>query len=148
MSGFYGGGSNTAAFFMFCVMHVRALRLRHSKLDEMMASQFTVHGRLWIEGPDGTVLGHGRVELLEKIDALGSLSAAANALGMSYRYAWKLVKSMNAHSDSPLITLNAGGRGGGHASLTEVGRKAVASYRDTNREFEQFLSEQSDKLPG
>ncbi len=113
-----------------------------------MASQFTVHGRLWIEGPDGTVLGHGRVELLEKIDALGSLSAAATALGMSYRYAWKLVKLMNEHSDSPMITLNAGGRGGGHASLTQAGREAVATYRQTDREFEQFLSQQSEKLPG
>lgn len=110
-----------------------------------MASQFTVHGRLWIEGPDGTVLGHGRVELLEKIDELGSLSAAANALGMSYRYAWKLVKSMNEHSGAPLLTLNAGGRGGGHASLTSAGKEAVAAYRQTDREFEQFLSEQSDK---
>ncbi|MCX4193651.1 winged helix-turn-helix domain-containing protein [Methylophaga sp. OBS1] len=113
-----------------------------------MTSQFTVHGRLWIEGPDGTVLGHGRVELLEKIDALGSLSAAAAALGMSYRYAWKLVKSMNEHGDNPLITLNAGGRGGGHASLTAAGSEAVARYRQTDREFEQFLSQQSEKLPG
>lgn len=113
-----------------------------------MASEFTVHGRLWIEGPDGTVLGHGRVELLEKIADLGSLSAAANALGMSYRYAWKLVKLMNEHSDTPLIKLNAGGRGGGHAELTDAGRKAVATYRRTDKEFEQFLSAQSDMLPG
>lgn len=112
-----------------------------------MTSTFTVHGRVWIEGPDGTILGHGRVELLEQIEALGSLSAAANALDMSYRYAWKLVKSMNEHSDTPLIRLNAGGRGGGHATLTEAGKAAVASYRRTDREFEQFLSEQSDKLP-
>lgn len=112
-----------------------------------MTSQFTVRGRLWIEGPDGSIIGHGRVELLEHIEALGSLSAAASALDMSYRYAWKLVKSMNEHSDTPLIRLNAGGRGGGHASLTEAGKAAVASYRQTDREFEQFLSEQSDKLP-
>jgi len=112
-----------------------------------MASQFTVHGRLWIEGPDGTIIGHGRVELLEKIDALGSLSAAATALGMSYRYAWKLVKLMNEHSDSPLITLRSGGRGGGHAELTATGKNAVSTYRRTDREFEQFLTEQADKLP-
>lgn len=113
----------------------------------VMASQFTVHGRLWLEGPDGTILGHGRVELLEKIDDLGSLRAAASALGMSYRYAWKLVKSMNDYGDAPLISLNAGGRGGGHAVLTEAGKEAVAAYRRTDREFEQFLSEQSDKRP-
>ena len=113
-----------------------------------MATQFTVHGRLWIEGPDGSILGHGRVELLEQIEALGSLSAAAGALDMSYRYAWKLVKSMNEHSDTPLLKLNAGGRGGGHATLTEAGKAAVAAYRRTDREFEQFLADQTDKLPG
>ncbi|WP_438970280.1 winged helix-turn-helix domain-containing protein [Methylophaga sp.] len=113
-----------------------------------MASQFTVHGRLWIEGPAGTIIGHGRVELLEKIDELGSLSAASAALGMSYRYAWKLVKSMNEHSDRPLTKLSSGGRGGGHAELTETGKEAVATYRQTDREFEQFLSQQAEKLPG
>jgi len=112
-----------------------------------MASQFTVHGRLWIEGPDGSIIGHGRVELLEKIEELGSLTAAASALEMSYRYAWKLVKSMNEHSDSPLISLNAGGRGGGHAELTSAGKEAVQTFRRTDREFEQFLSEQTNKLP-
>ena len=112
-----------------------------------MASQFTVHGRLWIEGPDGTILGHGRVRLLEKIEELGSLSAAATALGMSYRYAWKQVKSMNEHGREPLISLNAGGRGGGHAELTEAGKSAVNAYRFTDRQFEQFLSNQSDTSP-
>lgn len=112
-----------------------------------MTSQFTVHGRLWIEAADGTIIGHGRVNLLEKIDDLGSLSAAATALGMSYRYAWKLVKSMNEHSDKPLITLSSGGRGGGHAELTTTGKEAVATYRRTDQEFEQFLSQQTEKLP-
>lgn len=113
-----------------------------------MSSQFTVHGRLWIEAPDGTIIGHGRVELLEKINDLGSLSAAATALGMSYRYAWKLAKSMNEHSDTPLITLSSGGRGGGHAELTAAGKQAVATYRRTDHEFEQFLTQQTQKLPG
>ena len=28
---------------------------------------YTMNGRIWIDTPDGKVLGHGRVELLERI---------------------------------------------------------------------------------
>ena len=147
MSSVYDGGSNTAVFLSLRYA-CSCITISTLQTGADMASPFTVYGRLWIEGQDGTVLGHGRVELLEKIDDLGSLSAAASALGMSYRYAWKQVKSINTHSDSPLIKLSAGGRGGGYACLTESGKKAVATYRQANQAFEQFLSRQSEKLPG
>ena len=35
------------------------------------------------------------LELLERIDASGSISAAANTMGMSYKAAWQAVEAMN-----------------------------------------------------
>ena len=40
-------------------------------------------------------MGPGKAELIEHIAASGSLSAAARAMGMSYRRAWQLVEALN-----------------------------------------------------
>ena len=42
----------------------------------------TVAGRLWIEIDGMNFLGSGRIELLEKIEALGSLRKAAISMGV------------------------------------------------------------------
>ncbi|MFN3786181.1 MAG: winged helix-turn-helix domain-containing protein [Thiothrix sp.] len=89
----------------------------------MKTAPYTYHlrGRFWIESPQGTFLGQGRVALLERIRDLGSISAAARSIDMSYRQAWALVNSMNAYSHTPLVSRATGGKGGGGASLTASG---------------------------
>ena len=44
---------------------------------------------------DEIAMGPGKADLLEAIEREGSISAAARALGMSYRRAWLLVETMN-----------------------------------------------------
>jgi len=46
---------------------------------------YCLNGRLWLETDDGRFLGIGRLELLEQIAALGSISKAAQAMDMSYK---------------------------------------------------------------
>ena len=45
----------------------------------------------------GGRIGPGKVELLERIAAAGSISGGARAMGMSYKHAWDLVEEMNGH---------------------------------------------------
>jgi molybdate transport system regulatory protein len=84
--------------------------------------------RLRILRGDAHVFGPGRVALLKTIGTAGSISAAARALGMSYRRAWLLVESMNAHFREPLVTRRIGGPDGGGARVTEAGLTAIALY--------------------
>jgi len=42
--------------------------------------------------------------LLERIDVSGSISAAANAMGMSFKAAWQAVETMNDMSDQPVVS--------------------------------------------
>lgn len=70
---------------------------------------------------------------MEQIDELGSISAAGRALGMSYRRAWALVEEANALFGRPLIEKHHGGKAGGGASLTSLGRTVVAHYRELER---------------
>lgn len=69
------------------------------------------------------------LELLERIDASGSISAAATAMGMSYKAAWQAVESINNLSHEPVVVRQPGGSSGGGTALTEYGRRMVATYR-------------------
>ncbi len=107
---------------------------------------YGVRGRLWIEGPEGTFLGFGRIVLLERIEEHGSISAAARSMKMSYRHAWELVNSMNRQSKQPLVESSTGGRGGGGAVLTAEGTQAIALFKRVADDFSAFLARQNEGL--
>ena len=85
--------------------------------------------RVWLERGGQTVLGKGRVDLLEAIDRTHSISAAARELGMSYRHAWLLIQESNERAGTPLIEAGRGGKQGGGARLTAYGQKALAFFK-------------------
>ena len=107
---------------------------------------FQANGRLWVEGPADRFLGIGRLELLEHIQATGSISQAAKAMGMSYKKAWDLVASMNAQARQPLVGTQAGGAHGGGAVLTAAGATAVAEFKAMQARFAQFLADETARL--
>ena len=78
---------------------------------------------------DEIAMGPSKADLLEAIEREGSISAAARALGMSYRRAWLLVETMNRCFSQPLVQALAGGRQGGGAQLSDEGRQVLQRYR-------------------
>jgi molybdate transport system regulatory protein len=112
----------------------------------MDEGRYRLRGRIWIESEAGTFIGYGRCELLERIRDMGSISAAARSMAMSYRHAWKLVDSMNRQSATPLVVSSTGGRGGGGAAVTEAGEKAIRAFREVYREHKAFLAARTGTL--
>ena len=74
-------------------------------------------------------IGPGKAELVEHIAETGSISAAARAMGMSYRRAWQLVEALNRACREPVVLTAIGGRRGGGAEVTPFGRKLVRLFR-------------------
>ena len=74
-------------------------------------------------------IGPGKADLLEAIERCGSISAAARDMGMSYRRAWLLADTMNRCFRGDLIAAAPGGRRGGGARLTPLGREVLERYR-------------------
>jgi molybdate transport system regulatory protein len=72
--------------------------------------------------------GPGKAALLQWVDETGSLNAAANRMKMSYMRAWSLVREMNGCFVSPLVELHRGGKKGGGARLTPLGREVLGLY--------------------
>jgi molybdate transport system regulatory protein len=73
-------------------------------------------------------MGPGKAKLVALIDETGSISAAARAMGMSYRRAWQLVDAINASFREPVVVTSVGGKRGGGAAVTDFGREAVRLY--------------------
>ncbi|HYT97560.1 MAG TPA: winged helix-turn-helix domain-containing protein [Casimicrobiaceae bacterium] len=99
----------------------------------MPRSSATVQFRLRISKGDDIAIGPGKVDLLEAIAEMGSITAAAKKLGMSYRRAWMLVDTMNRCFKSPIVEAEAGGKRGGGTRLTPTGRDVVRLYRAIER---------------
>ncbi len=103
-------------------------------------------GRIWIDGPEGTFIGCGRVVLLERIMVHGSITRAAKSMEMAYRHAWDLVDSMNRQAGEPFVELATGGKGGGGARVTEAGRQAIGLFWKFQDDFQKFLIREQTKF--
>jgi molybdate transport system regulatory protein len=84
---------------------------------------------LRIDIDDKHQFGPGKARLLELIAEHGSITAAGRAMGMSYRRAWLLINDLNSMFADKLVEAKPGGKGGGGASLTDLGREVLVAYR-------------------
>src|SRR5260370_31731035 len=73
-------------------------------------------------------IGPGKAALLQAIGKTGSIAAAGRRMGMSYRRAWVLTKTMNACFREPLIEAAKGGIGGGRPRPTAPGAPLPALH--------------------
>jgi molybdate transport system regulatory protein len=85
-------------------------------------------------------VGLERIALIEAIGGLGSISAAAKRLGLSYKGAWDGVQALNNLFDAPLVVANAGGKAGGAAVVTPRGLAVIRAFRHVEREIGTTLS--------
>lgn len=89
--------------------------------------------------PDHAI-GPGKIGLLENVRDLGSISAAARAMKMSYRRAWLLIENLNESFERPVIDASTGGLHGGGATLTRFGLEVIERYRAMEAAAEKSVS--------
>ena len=85
------------------------------------------HVRLFICSPKSksdSEFGRGVAELCQGVDELGSLNAAAKAMGMAYSKAWRIVHDTEEALGMKLLNRN-GARG---STLTKQARALIAAY--------------------
>jgi len=94
-----------------------------------MGAPLTLRPALTLTHVSGHRAGDERFRLLEAIERLGSISAAARELGLSYKAAWDAVYALNNLFPRPLVLTRPGGLHGGGAEVTAAGRQALAVQR-------------------
>src|ERR671918_1707411 len=89
-----------------------------------------IRSKIWIErrGRGNVVLSEWRVELLEAIDAHGSLRRAAEALDIPYRTAWERVKATEGEIGFRLLDSESGGLEGGGRRPTPAAPHAFRRF--------------------
>ena len=85
--------------------------------------------RVWITFGDDMKFGDGRAQLLELIDARGSLSKAAEELEMSYRNAWGYLQELERAAGFQFVERAPGGGPKSGMRLTADGRRFLDRYR-------------------
>lgn len=110
-----------------------------SRFSRHPEPNYVARGKIWVEKDGELYMGWGRAMLLESIDRLGSIAAAARSMKLGYRNAWLWIEAMNRLAETPLVEKTTGGVGGGRATLTEEGRKTVSEYKELIARFQEFL---------
>ena len=98
---------------------------------------------IWLETADGMLLGLGRIQLLELVEELGSLSKAATAMGMSYRAAWGRMKQTETVLGEPLVERSGPKKG---FSLTPLGHEIVKLFRTWHSDVERYALDRAREI--
>ena len=109
------------------------------------SSLMKVKFKIWMEQDGSVAFAEGRRMLLEAVDRLGSLNAAAKELGMSYRAAWGKIKATEKALGLKLLDVTTGGKGGGGAKLTDEARELVSLYNGYMQKI-SLIAEKEFKL--
>lgn len=96
--------------------------------------------RLRIEFDGEHTLGPGKMQLLQSVSELGSISAAARSMGMSYRHAWEMLDDVNRCFAGRVFETEAGGRSGGGASVTTFGLDLITRYDEMRKKARRALA--------
>lgn len=97
------------------------------------------HAALNLQYATGLQLAGDNVQLLEAVAQHGSITGAAQAVGISYRTAWQRIETLNNLATSPLVERASGGAGGGGTRLTSAGQRLLTRFRALETEHQRFL---------
>jgi len=108
-----------------------------------MDNKYNISYRFWITHNEEPFLGKGRVALLLKIQELGSLKKASEALKMSYRKAYYSISHINKVCDKPVVIIRRGGKNGGSSKLTPHGIELIERFKKLSDKFDVFTNDNS-----
>lgn len=96
--------------------------------------------KFWLSDLNGKgIMGDGKWMILKKIEETGSLMAATEALGITYRKTWGDLKKIEAALGFNLLEKTRGGKEGGQTVLTEKGKKLVQAFTLFHNRIEQDI---------
>ena len=103
------------------------------------ASQLEPRSKLWIERDGAVALSDWRIALLEGVDRTGSLSKAAEEIGVPYRTAWQKLKDAEERLGVRFFDTQSGGAEGGGSVLTADARDLLRRYRQFSDGIAQLV---------
>lgn len=115
-----------------------------------------VKTKTWIENSEGKLIfGKGKTEVLEVIAEVGSISRAAEILGMNYKKCWNHLQILQKNMKEDLVNTKQGGGENAGTTLNERAYELIDAYKQLQNDIEEyankrfkelFLSKQEDRI--
>ncbi len=107
--------------------------------------------KIWLSDQAGNgILGDGKWKILKLIEQKGSLKAACEEMGYTYRRTWGNLQKIEQMLGFPLLEKHRGGSEKGSTRLTPEGKKLVdafdAFHHATDASIDKGFRELMDKL--
>ena len=109
-------------------------------------SKYKISGTMWIECENERFFGPGRAELLQHIQATGSINKAAKAMKISYKKAWGMVAALNEQATKPMVISKTGGEEGGGSIITKEAKELIEFHKNLKEKFLSFLEQESNTM--
>ena len=109
-------------------------------------SSYQLLSKLFLTHNQEHFLTPERIELLQSVAKMGSISAGAKEMGKSYKWAWDSIDQMNSHSSSALVSKSSGGKGGGGAEITPFAIELVDYYDDLKRIYQNKVESYQERF--
>ena len=113
----------------------------------LKAGDFELHYKIWISDKKGKgILGDGKWRTLKMIEEKGSIRAACNELGYTYRRTWGNLKKIEQFFGFPLLEKHRGGSERGATRLTAEGKRLVRAFDHFHASADSMIQAGFEKL--
>lgn len=98
--------------------------------------------KIWLSTNDGiNLLGDGKWKILKAIEEHGSLKAATDSLGITYRRTWGDLKKIEELLGFTLLEKERGGKDGGKTNLTKKGKILVIAFDEFHEKVDIIMED-------
>ena len=104
--------------------------------------------KLYLENEQGKFMGIGVLWLLQKVEACGSLRAAATEMEISYSKAFRMIENLESSVGVAVLERRKGGMQRSGAKLTPFGKTFIALYDDFQKNCKALLEKPFEKFSG
>ncbi len=114
---------------------------------EKKRKRMYIRTKTWIENEKGELLfGKGKTQVLEDVERTGSISGAAESLGMNYKKTWSHVQVLQKSFDAPLVETQKGGGDRGGTTLGNQAYELIEAYKTLQTDIEAYANERFKEL--
>lgn len=114
---------------------------------EKKRQRFYLRTKTWIENEKGELLfGKGKTQVLEDVERTGSISGAAERLGMNYKKTWSHVQILQKSFDRPLVETQKGGGDRGGTTLSSEAYELMNAYKTLQADIEEYANKRFKEL--
>lgn len=114
---------------------------------EKKGKKMQIKTKIWIENSKGELLfGKGKTEVLELVDETGSISKAAEKIGMNYKKAWTHLQILQKNISKDFVQTKQGGGDSAGTTLAPEAYEMIQKYKTLKKDIEEFADKRFAEL--